>query len=194
MNLMQLEWIKKEIKCESYEFSKFLRVSTISFTPKMSLRDLIVSSTDIFIKSKGPSAISIELGRVRVHYNEAKGLYANWASRRGIAPCEPSDRLHTARINSNLNLTGTRYGAQDLRSMVGIGHDYDLIPLSRAWSEVPQRSRWNGSRHYIGAVRLWPHDPRSSSSFFPSLIWTIQEEIDSPRTSSISGHGTPAAS
>jgi hypothetical protein len=29
---------------------------------------------------------------------------------------------------------------------------------------------------------------------FPSLIWTVQEEIDGPRTSSISGHGTPAAS
>jgi hypothetical protein len=95
-----------------------------------------------------------------------RGLYANWARWRGIAPCEPSDRLHTVRINSNLNLIGTRYDSQDPRSTVGIGHDRDLITFARAWSEGPQRSLWNGSRHHIGAVRLWSHDPRSSPSSF----------------------------
>jgi hypothetical protein len=83
MNLIQLELIKKEIKCESYEFNKFLGVSTISFKPKMSPRELIVSSGDLFLKPKGPSAISIELGRLRVHYNEVEGLICKLGSVKG---------------------------------------------------------------------------------------------------------------
>jgi hypothetical protein len=76
----------------------------------MSPRDLIVSSRDLFIKSKGPSAISIELGRLRVHYNEAEGLICKLGSAKGYCAMR-AVRSYTARINSNLNLTDTRYNA-----------------------------------------------------------------------------------
>jgi hypothetical protein len=59
---MQLERSNLELKRESYEFTKFLGVSTISLIPKMASKDLIINTRDCFVRTEDPIVISLELG------------------------------------------------------------------------------------------------------------------------------------